>query len=126
MERLLQQPHHDDLPLPPSGDGAIVSGAVRTTGRTLAPADLSAPCLVLDVDVVDGLPALPPPALGEARCAWVLVHLRTEPLGTVIVEIPRRARGSAELARIVWDELGPAIEARTRPGEVCWGADGSL
>jgi len=103
-----------------------VSSTTGMRSRTLQPSEMSAPCLVFDVDVVDGLPALPAPKLGGARCAWVLVHFRTEPLGAVIVEIPRRGLDSEELARIVWEEFGPAIEDRARPGHVSLAPDGSL
>ena len=47
---------------------------------------MSAPCLVLDIDIAEKVPVLPPPGLGGARCAWVLVRFESRPLGTVIVD----------------------------------------
>jgi len=90
----------------------------------MAPSEISAPCLVLDVDLADDLPDLPPPTLGEARCAWVLIRLWTEPLGVVIVDIPRPGLTSQELGRIAWEKLGAEIEERT--AEITWSPEESL
>jgi len=81
----------------------------------LSPAWL--PARVLQIDLDEPIPSLPPPdcrAGAVGRRDWVLVRLHTRPLGTVEVEVPDAGLEPSELARRVWARLGPAILAHLR------------
>lgn len=81
----------------------------------LTTAEMSAPCLVLDVDLAETVPSLEPPGLGGARCAWVLVRFSSEPLGTVIVQIPRLGMNRDTLSEILRHEFASELEDAGRP-----------
>ncbi|MCA2219227.1 glycosyltransferase family 2 protein, partial [Jidongwangia harbinensis] len=69
------------------------------------------PATVLDLDVADPLPAVA--AVGpdgrRVRQAWALVRLFTEPLGTVLTDVPEQGLGPADLAAVIDAELGAAL-----------------
>ena len=88
------------------------------TQPAAAAAEMSAPCLVLDIDIAEKVPVLPPPGLGGARCAWVLVRFESRPLGTVIVEIPRLGMSSSTLSEILKHELNFEIDESQRVASV--------
>ncbi len=80
--------------------------------------ELSAPCLRVDLDVAEELPSLPAPEVGGRRCGWFLVRFHTEPLGTLLLEIPRSGLDRDLLAQAIVGEFGAAIAQRTIPEAV--------
>lgn len=79
---------------------------------------MPAEALVRDVDLADPLPAIPSVDASGRRSmrAWLLVRMYTEPLGTVLVDLPRDGLTATELGSAIERELGPRI--RHRAGEV--------
>ena len=72
------------------------------------------PATVLDIDVADPLPAVAAAGPDGRRVlqAWVLVRLFTEPLGTVLTDVPERGLRPAELAAAIRAELGTTLAPR--------------
>ena len=72
------------------------------------------PAVVLDLDLSDPLPSVPAVAPDGRRVAqaWVLVRLFTEPIGTVLVEVPHRGLRPAELATAIDRDLGATLRPR--------------
>ena len=95
--------------------------------ETIAPPDVatggeSRPAVVLDLELSDPLPAVAA-VDGDGRRllqAWLLVRLFTEPLGTVLVDVPDGGLRPAALATAIEAELGGAL----RPRLAAAGADG--
>ena len=72
------------------------------------------PAVVLDVDLSEPLPAVPATG-GDGRRvqqAWALVRLFTEPLGTVLVDVPSSGLRPGELAAAIDAELGDVLRPR--------------
>ncbi|MFF5076749.1 glycosyltransferase [Actinoplanes sp. NPDC000266] len=69
------------------------------------------PAVVLDVDLADGVPSVPAiqPDGRRAEQAWVLVRSYTQPLGTVLVDVPEKGLDSETLTSAIEAELGDAI-----------------
>ncbi len=80
--------------------------------RELQLGELSAPCLCLDLDIAEPIPALTAPELGTPRCAWILVRLASEPLGTMTIEIPREGLDADALAVGIRSRFATSIEQR--------------
>lgn len=85
-----------------------------SAGRPPAPAADVLPAVVLDVDLAEPLPAVPAVGADGRRVeqAWALVRLFTEPLGTVLVDVPADGLTPAALAAAVETELGSALRRR--------------
>ncbi|HEY2771492.1 MAG TPA: glycosyltransferase family 2 protein [Solirubrobacteraceae bacterium] len=73
------------------------------------------PVRVLELALEDPLPSLPAPTAAEPhRRAQILVRLHDVPLGMIQVEIPECGVSAAELAQVIWSELGQAIDEHLR------------
>jgi glycosyltransferase involved in cell wall biosynthesis len=85
-------------------DDMITPPAVRAYGEDL-------PAGVYEADLADPLPVLPAVNADGRRVlrAWVLVRLFTEPLGTVLVDVPDAGVCPANLATAIDAELGPVV-----------------
>jgi glycosyltransferase involved in cell wall biosynthesis len=86
---------------------APVRPQVVATGEVL-------PATVLDVELSRPLPAIPAIAADGRRVAqaWLLVRLFTEPLGTLLVDVPETGLAPQELAAAAVTGLGPALRSR--------------
>lgn len=69
---------------------------------------------VRDIDLADPLPGVPAMSADGRRVAraWLLLRLFTEPIGTVLVDVPDQGLGPAELAAAIALELGPDLRHR--------------
>nr|BFE71390.1 hypothetical protein GCM10020092_046910 [Actinoplanes digitatis] len=72
------------------------------------------PATVLDLDLSEPLPVVAGVGADHRRVlqAWVLVRLFTEPIGTVLIDVPTRGLRPAELAAAIQAELGTALAPR--------------
>ncbi|BCJ48557.1 hypothetical protein Asp14428_00320 [Actinoplanes sp. NBRC 14428] len=88
-------------------DEMITAPAFEATGEVR-------PAVVLDVELSEPLPAVA--AVGpdgrRVRQAWLLVRLFTEPLGTVLADVPEQGLCPADLAGAIGAELGTALAPR--------------
>ena len=84
------------------------------TAPTLSPSGGELPAAVLDLDLSDPLPTVPAvhPDGRRVRQAWVLVRLFTEPLGTVLVDVPEAGLRPADLGAAIEAELGSVLRPR--------------
>jgi glycosyltransferase involved in cell wall biosynthesis len=77
-------------------------------------ADGVLPAVVLDLELSEALPAVP--AIGadgrRVQQAWALVRLFTEPLGTILVDVPPAGLRPADLAAAIDAELGATLRPR--------------
>jgi GT2 family glycosyltransferase len=84
------------------------------TAPELAPNGDELPAVVLDLDLAEPLPAVP--AIGadgrRVRQAWALVRLFSEPLGTVLVDVPATGLRPAALGAAIDAELGAVVRPR--------------
>jgi hypothetical protein len=81
--------------------------------RVLPIGQVTAPCLCVDVEMsaeVPGIPAQPGPV--GARCAWVLVSIHTEAVGSLILEVPPQGLTGEQVTRGILRELGGELEGR--------------
>ena len=90
----------------------MTAPAIEPTGDVL-------PAVVLDIEISDPLPTVA--AVGadgrRVRQAWMLVRLFTEPIGTVLVDVPEHGLRPADLAA---RDRGRAGRPRSRPGWPSW------
>jgi GT2 family glycosyltransferase len=72
------------------------------------------PAVVLDLELSEPLPSIPAvqPDGRRAEQAWALVRLFTEPLGTVLVDVPENGLDPEALAAAIEAELGDVIGPR--------------
>jgi GT2 family glycosyltransferase len=91
----------------PRADEILTAPAIEPNGPEL-------PAAVHDLDLADALPVLPAVAPDGRRVlqAWVLVRLFTEPLGTVLVDVPETGLRPAQLAAAIDAELAAALRPR--------------
>jgi GT2 family glycosyltransferase len=84
------------------------------TAPPIAASDAVLPAVVLDLDLSDPLPTVSPVAPDGRRVAraWVLVRLFTEPIGTVLVDVPHGGLRPADLAAAIDGELGATLRPR--------------
>jgi GT2 family glycosyltransferase len=84
------------------------------TAPPITPADGVLPAAVLDLDLSDPLPAVSAVAPDRRRVAqvWALVRLFSEPIGTVLVDVPHRGLRPADLAAAIDRDLGGALRPR--------------
>lgn len=92
-----EQPRHD----------LVTAPAVAPSGEVL-------PASVHDVELSDALPAIAATTCDgrRVRQAWMLVRLFTEPIGTVLVDVPEQGLRPADLGRAIEAELGPELAPR--------------
>jgi glycosyltransferase involved in cell wall biosynthesis len=84
------------------------------TAPPLEPVGEVRPAVVLDVDLSDPLPTVPSVGADGRRVqqAWILVRLFSEPLGTVLTDVPDAGLRPAGLARAIEAELGAVLAPR--------------
>jgi GT2 family glycosyltransferase len=72
------------------------------------------PAVVLDLELSQPLPHVGAVAPDGRRVkqAWALVRLFTEPLGTILIDVPERGLGPADLAAAIDTELGGVVRPR--------------
>ena len=68
------------------------------------------PTRVIELDLTEPLPRLD--GAGHYGRAWILVRLRTEPIGVCVAELPRAGVDPDVLAEMIWKELGQVIGSR--------------
>jgi glycosyltransferase involved in cell wall biosynthesis len=79
-------------------------------------AQMTAPSLTMDVDVAERVPSVPPQSgPGAANCAWLLVRVHTEAVGSVVLQVPAQGLTTEQVAAGVFQELGEEISRRMRP-----------
>jgi len=76
--------------------------------------EMTAPCLCLEVEISSEIPSIPPqPTPLGSRCAWVLVSVHTEAVGSLILEVPRTGLSGEQVAAAIVSELGGEIARRS-------------
>jgi hypothetical protein len=77
----------------------------------IAPNGGELPAVVLDLDLADPLPPVAAVHRDGRRVlrAWVLVRLFTEPLGTLLVDVPRAGLRPAELGAAIQERIGSRL-----------------
>jgi glycosyltransferase involved in cell wall biosynthesis len=72
------------------------------------------PAVVLDLEISEPLPSVDAVAADGRRVqqAWALVRLFTEPLGTILVDVPERGLTPADLAAAIDIALGDVLRPR--------------
>jgi len=88
-------------------DTMLTAPAIEPSGGVL-------PAVVLDVELSEPLPtvAAVSPDGRRVEQAWALVRLFTEPLGTVLVDVPAAGLRPAQLGAGIEAELGDVVRAR--------------
>jgi glycosyltransferase involved in cell wall biosynthesis len=73
------------------------------------------PALVRDLELSESLPTLRPvgPYGERAERVWLLVRMYTEPIGSLLLDLPEQGLSPAELAAAVDRAMGPAVRQRT-------------
>lgn len=80
----------------------------------LTVAQMKAPCLCLHIEMSEDIPAI-----GRqngslpAQCAFVLVSVYTEPIGSLVIEVPPGGLTGPEVSAAIMGTLGDEISART-------------
>jgi len=84
------------------------------TGPDVEPTGEVLPAAVLDIELSDPLPTVSAIAPDGRRVAqaWMLVRLFTEPLGTLLVNVPEKGLRPGDLAAAVDAEMGAALRPR--------------
>lgn len=80
-------------------------------------AELTAPCLRLDVDVAAGLPEVPP---GPQRSAWILVRFHSEPVGKLTLRVPSSGLTSLDIQVEIDRQLGARVRERASACGTRW------
>ncbi|MFZ0994700.1 MAG: glycosyltransferase family 2 protein [Candidatus Dormiibacterota bacterium] len=101
----------------------------RETGQAavLDVADLTPPCVVMEIDVAEGIPeVVTSSGVEPARCAWILVRMHTKPLGIVMMTIPRSGLRRDQLVAGITESLGSEIRKGAEEVGATWpaGAEG--
>ena len=91
----------------PEQPGTVTAPAIEPNGGVL-------PAVVLDVEISDPLPTVPAVGADGRRVqqAWLLVRLFTEPIGTVLADVPENGLRPTDLARAIEIGLGSALAPR--------------
>ncbi|WKU07181.1 glycosyltransferase family 2 protein [Micromonospora sp. HUAS LYJ1] len=76
------------------------------------------PALVRDIELTEPLPHLPSVAADGRRIqrAWLLVRLHTEPIGSVLLDVPEAGLAPAELSAAIDTNLGTELRRRLPAG----------
>ncbi|GAA4603007.1 glycosyltransferase involved in cell wall biosynthesis [Actinoplanes octamycinicus] len=76
--------------------------------------DAVLPAVVLDLELSEPLPRVSATTADGRRVqqAWALVRLFTEPLGTILVDVPEYGLSPVDLAAAIDDELGDVVRPR--------------
>ena len=85
----------------------LVAARVLSTGK------MSAPCPCIDVEMSTDVPGIPPQQTPiGATSAWLLVTVYTEPVGSLVIEVPPEGLTGEEVKATVMAELGVEIARR--------------
>ena len=85
--------------------------------RALSVGQMTAPCLLVEVEISIGAPSVPSQNSSEpARCAWLLVRHHTEPIGSIVVELPPEGLSTEQLALVIQEELGVKVATNSGGG----------
>ncbi|MEV6802292.1 glycosyltransferase [Micromonospora rifamycinica] len=76
------------------------------------------PALVRDVELTESLPHIPAVAADGRRIerAWLLVRLHTEPIGSVLLDVPEAGLDPAALSTAIDTDLGAELRRRLPAG----------
>jgi glycosyltransferase involved in cell wall biosynthesis len=105
-------------PMTAGANGKVWVPAQRTDELITAPEVTATgavrPAVVLDIELSEPLPPIAAVDCAGRRVAqaWALVRLFTEPLGTVLVDVPKEGLRPAQLAAGIAAELGPVLRPR--------------
>jgi glycosyltransferase involved in cell wall biosynthesis len=81
--------------------------------RVLTMGQMTAPCLCIDIEMSGDVPDIAPQiAPNGATSAWLLVSVHTEPVGTLIVEVPPEGLSGEQIEATIMSELGDSIAPR--------------
>ena len=81
--------------------------------RVLSTRQMTAPCLCVDVELTTDIPGIPAPeALFGATSAWLLVTVHTEPIGSMVVEVPPEGLTGEQINAAVNEEFAAEIAVR--------------
>jgi GT2 family glycosyltransferase len=87
-----------------------------TEPRLLDVGEMTAPCLRIDIEMTGGVPDIPGPSgPRDARCAWLMVWLETEAIGSLILGVPPGGLTSEEVSAGITSALGEQIDRRVGP-----------
>ena len=88
-------------------DELITAPDITQTGEVL-------PAAVLDIELSDPLPTISAVGADGRRVAqaWMLVRLHTEPIGALLVDVPKEGMRPADLAAAIDAELGRDLRPR--------------
>jgi glycosyltransferase involved in cell wall biosynthesis len=96
----------------PSDSGKVLMGALFNP-RILDIGQITAPCLSFDAELPGGVPNIPPqPSPLGARCAWILVRVHTEPIGSLVLEVPPEGLTVQQVTTAISNEFSSELEAR--------------
>jgi glycosyltransferase involved in cell wall biosynthesis len=81
--------------------------------RVISTAEMTAPCLCVDVEMSSSVPAIPGQESPlDATSAWLLVTLHTEPVGSLVIEVPPEGLTGEQIKATAMAELGQEIRRR--------------
>jgi glycosyltransferase involved in cell wall biosynthesis len=81
--------------------------------RVLLTQQMTAPCLCIDVELSGDVPGIPAQeALFGATSAWLLVTVHTEPIGSLVIEVPPEGLSGAQIKATVTEEFATEIAGR--------------
>ena len=82
--------------------------------RGLSTGEMTAPCLCIDVEMSSDVPGIPAQAtLFGAKSAWVLVTVHSEPIGSMVIEVPPEGLTGDQIKATAMTELGAEIRKRS-------------
>jgi glycosyltransferase involved in cell wall biosynthesis len=98
----------------PALNGRVAVPAQRTVGTPAEHTSGELPAVVRDIDLSAPLPTIAAVHTDGRRVvqAWLLVRLFTEPIGTVLVDVPAAGLRPGDLAAAIDAELGTALRPR--------------
>jgi glycosyltransferase involved in cell wall biosynthesis len=81
--------------------------------RVLSTPQMTAPCLCVDVELSTDVPGIPvQEALYGATSAWLLVTVHTEPIGSMVIEVPPEGLSGEQIKATVTGEFPAEIASR--------------
>lgn len=92
-----------------------------TEARVIDVGDITAPCLVADIDVAEGIPdVLGDPERGVAKCSWIVVRMHTQPLGIVMMAVPPEGLSRHQVVTGFTEVLGAELRSHAEAVGVTW------
>jgi glycosyltransferase involved in cell wall biosynthesis len=84
--------------------------------RVLSTQQMTAPCLCVDVELSSDVPGIPAQeALFGATSAWLMVAVHTEPIGSLVIEVPPGGLSGEQIKATVTEEFAAEIAGRLDP-----------